>query len=131
MKKRIVVIASLLLVAVIVLSFFISSVVRVPNGEMTAVFIDVGININTVLSDEDAEIVKNMFDGKFMFWDSPSCSFSETVAIVAGGNTYCIACDLCAIIYVAEADKYFHLSEEENEILRSLLAKYGFEFPWI
>ena len=131
MKKLITSIVSLLLIVLTVFSFTSCHMVRVADGEIKAVFRYSDINVSTTLSHEDAEVVRDMFNGKIALPDSPSCGFGEDTALIIGGNTYCIASDTCPIIYLAEEDKYFHLSDEEIEILHNLLAEYGFKFPCI
>ena len=105
--------------------------VEVEEGEMIAVFQYGDADITNPLSDEDSAIVRKMFNGKSLFSDSPSCGFSENAALIIDGNTYCIACDYCGIIYSVNKDQYFNLSDEENETLRELLGEYGFSFPCV
>ena len=131
MKKYIVLVSSFLLVVLMIFSFSSCSKVEVAEGEMVAVFQYGDADITKTLSDEDSEIVRKIFNGKSLFSDSPSCGFSEDVALIIDGNTYCIACDYCGIIYNVEEDKYFNLSDEENETLRNMLCEYGFTFPCI
>jgi len=131
MKKLITSIASLLLVVLIIFSFTSCHTVRVADEEIVAVFQYADINVSTKLSHEDAELVRDMFNGKIAFSDSPSCGFGKDVALTSDGYTYCIATDTCGIIYVLEKDKYFHLSNEEIETLHHLLSEYGFKFPCI
>ena len=131
MKKYIVLVSSYLLVVLMIFSFSSCSKVEVAEGEMVAVFQYGDADITKPLSDEDSEIVRKIFNGKSLFSDSPSCGFSEDVALIIDGNTYCIACDYCGIIYNVEEDKYFNLSDEENETLRNMLCEYGFTFPCI
>jgi len=129
MKKYIVRICSLLLVLLMIFSLSSCFKVEVEEGEMIAVFQYGDADITNPLSDEDSAIVRKMFNGKSLFSDSPSCGFSENVALIIDGNPYCIACDYCGKIYNVEEDKYFNLSDEENEILRNMLCEYGFIFP--
>jgi hypothetical protein len=130
-KKHVVRVSSLLLVVLMVFSFSSCSKVEVAEGEIIAVFQYGDAEISKPLSDEDSEIVRKIFDGKRLFSDSPSCGFDENVALIIDGNTYCIACDTCGVIYNVEKDKYFNLSDKENEILRNLLCEYGFTFPCV
>ena len=129
MKKRTKIICSLLLVGALIFSLLSYFTVRVPTGEIIAVFQYDDIDIMEPLSDEDAETVRKIFNGKILSSESPSCGFGEDVALVVGNNTYCIACDTCGVVYLAEKDKYFYLSDKENETLRTLLGEYGFVFP--
>ena len=131
MKKHIIFWGSLLLISLLIFSFASCSKVEVAGGEIVAVFRYGDADITQILSDEDSVAVRNIFEGKTMFSDSPSCGFSENVALVVAGNTYCIACDDCGIVYYVKEDKYFHLSDRENEALRELLVEYGFSFPCV
>ena len=131
MKKHIIFWGSLLLISLLIFSFASCSKVEVAEGEIVAVFRYGDTDITQILSDEDSVAVRNIFEGKTMFSDSPSCGFSENVALVVAGNTYCIACDDCGIVYCVKEDKYFHLSDRENEALRELLGEYGFSFPCV
>lgn len=131
MKRHIIFLGSLLLISLLIFSFASCSKVEVAEGEIVAVFRYGDTDIMQILSDEDSIAVRNIFDGKTMASDSPSCGFSENVALVVAGNTYCIACDNCGIVYHVKEDKYFHLSEQENEALRELLVEYGFSFPCV
>lgn len=115
----------------IIFSFSSCSQVEVAESEIIAVFQYGDTDITKSLSDEDSEIIRKIFNGKNLFSDSPSCGFSENVALIIDGNTYCIAYDTCGKIYHVEEDKYFNLSEKENEILRNMLREYGFTFPCI
>ena len=131
MKKLIVLVSSLLLIVLMLFSFSSCSEVEMSTGEMLAVFRYGDVDITEQLSNEDAEIVKQIFIGKRLFSDSPSCGFGEDVAIIIDNKTYCIACDYCPLIYIAQENKYLKLSDDENETLRNLLCKYGFTFPCV
>ena len=129
MKKDIMRRISFLLIVLMMISFSSCSKVEVTDTKMIAVFRYGDVDISKPLSDEDTETIRAIFNGKRLHSDSPSCGFDENVALVIGGNTYCIACDTCGMIYIAEKDEYFSLTDKENEILRDLLCEYGFTFP--
>ena len=131
MKRYIALVTSLLLFALIIFSFSSCATVEIGQGEIVAVFKYGDADITQTLSDEDSKTVKDIFKGKNLFSDSPSCGFSKNVALIIDGNTYCIACDTCGTIYYAEKDKYFNLSDKENETVRNLLNEYGFTFPCV
>ena len=102
---------------------FVRSTIIPTNGSVTP------SQILMIVENEDANIVSEVFKGKTLFSDSPSCGFSENVALIIDGNTYCIACDTCGKIYSVKDDKYFNLDDSENETIRNLLCEYGFKFP--
>ena len=131
MKKLVVLVGSFLLIVTMLFSFSSCSKVEIAAGEMVAVFRYGGVDITKPLSDEDSEIVREMFNGKNLYADSPSCGFSENIALIIDGNPYCVARDECGTIYNVGKNKYFDLSDKENEILRNLLCEYGFTFPCV
>lgn len=88
-------------------------------------------NISVIISEEDAAVLSEIFQGKLLYSDSLSCGFTENVSVSLDGQTYCIANDNCGIVYIIEKDRYFNIDDEENETLRSLLEEYGFSFPCV
>ena len=129
MKENIVRRISFLLIVLIVISFSSCAKVEITDREMIAVFRYSDVNISKPLSAEDAETVQAIFNGKSLFSDSPSCGFDKNIALIIDGYTYCIACDTCGTVYIVEKDKYFSLTDKENDTLRNLLREYGFTFP--
>lgn len=91
-----------------------------------------GKTIADKLTDEDLETITYMFNNKRMFSDTPSCGFSENIAIIFDETDYfCIACDSCPIVYFKNENLFFKLTENENTVLKKILIKYGFEFPCV
>lgn len=86
-------------------------------------------NIDATLSAADLQTVLGIFEGKSMSKGMPSCGFTPDVAICLNGTSYCIANDTCPYIFVQESLRYFKLSEEENQTLRTLMERYGCSFP--
>jgi hypothetical protein len=88
-------------------------------------------NIETEMSADDFRIITEIFKGKVLFSDVPSCGFSKDIAVLIDNQTFCLACDDCGLVYLSEKDKYFDLSEEENKKVREILTSYGFHFPCV
>jgi hypothetical protein len=104
---------------------------QISNGEIRFVYRD--SNMNTKLSDEDEKYIKEIFNKRQLYKDNPSCGFSENVSILfnEGNIKFFIAQDSCPILYYANKDKYFKLTDDEAAGLCSLLEDYGFVFPCI
>jgi hypothetical protein len=82
MKKLITSIVSLLLIVLTVFSFTSCHMVRVADGEIKAVFRYSDINVSTTLSHEDAEVVRDMFNGKIALPDSaPVTAVKFTISV--------------------------------------------------
>ncbi len=131
MKRCVTFTISLLLMVSIILLLTSCGTVEVADGEIVAVFRYGDADIEQSMSDEDSEIVREIFNNKELSYGSPACGFDKDVALITGDDTYCIACDHCGIIYSVNKDQYFDLSDEENETLRELLGEYGFSFPCV
>lgn len=126
MKK----IISIIMILVVIFAFGGCAFVEIKEkGVGVARFIYDGENISADISERDLETIFNIFEGKKLYSDSPACSFTEKVAVIIDDQTFCIANDTCGTIYLKEEDKYFGITDDENERLRELLEGYGFSFP--
>ena len=87
----------------------------------------------STLTQEEAERIFELFDGKVMVDDNPSCGFGEDVSVSINDGEYVfyIAQDTCPVIYYKNYDKYISVSDSEQETLYSILEKYGFHFPCV
>ena len=113
MKKLIVLIGSLLLIVLMLFSLSSCSKVEIEASEIVAVFRYGDADITKPMSDKDSEIVREMFNGKNLYSDSPSCGFSENVALIIDGAPYCVACDDCVF-----AEKVNPGQREFREVMR-------------
>jgi len=88
-----------------------------------------GKNVRAVMTDDEADTVIKMFNGKSFFSDTPACSFGPECTILIGGKFYHIAKDGCPLIKDDENGKYFKISDKECTSLHNILEKYGATFP--
>lgn len=81
------------------------------------------------LSDEDAEQICGIFNGKKLYFDNPACGFDEEIlAVRVGGATFLPGMDSCGTVKYGMM--FFQLSNPERFALRSILAKYDIDwFP--
>ena len=134
MRKTVIIVISVILIILLAVMMLlgISRADMSFANDATVNFVYEGSVIHNKLDDDDLKTVKQMFDGKVLYKESYSCGFSEDISIVFNSNqTFCIACDTCPIIYWKEKNRYFSLSEEEKNILYSILKNHGFYFPCI
>lgn len=100
--------------------------------EGTMVFRYGDVDATSRISEQEMSWIKELFAGKILYKDNPSCGFTEDVSICFNGSqTFCFACDTCPIIYWKEKERYFKISGEEQEQLYELLKAYGFSFPCV
>lgn len=128
MKKKIVIIISILIIA----AFFLLNVstVKIIGDKASVRYIYGDKNITAELSDEDAEVIIEILNGKHIsIFDLPSCGFDDNVAVIINGKTFCIACDECGTVYFKERNCCIILENDENIELRNILSNYGFEWP--
>lgn len=119
-------------IILIILLTSCSSTVQIQNGTKgIAKFKYEDVNIETELSSEHLKEITNMFNNKELYFDSPSCGFSENVSVKIDNQTFCIANDMCGMIYLREANKYFAVSKSDSILLRDILEQYGFSFPCV
>lgn len=85
------------------------------------------------LSEQDLADVVKLLDGRFLYHDTPSCGFSAEVSIRFnnGTETFCIARDMCPILYWKNREMYIKLTEQNAQTLRKILRGYGMQFPCI
>lgn len=133
-KKLIIVGITILVIGFLLGGLFVTkntiNIESVNVGE--AIFKYAGNNISHTLSHQELIVIENIFNGKMLYKDNPSCGFTENVCVrFNGSQTFCFACDTCPIIYWKEGNKYFKISEEEKQQLYELLGEYGFHFPCV
>ena len=125
MKKALVCFLTLILVHVIC-----ACRVSVPkNQTVELVYKDPDTDIHAQLSEDESKKVIEIFNGKHLYFGSPSCGFGEEVSLRINGKSYAPACDNCCIIKDCSSGMYFDISASEREIVEEYFAAYGVTFP--
>lgn len=86
-------------------------------------------NINTLLSDKEGNLLKDIFNNKRLYSDNPSCGFTEDVSICFEDMVFCVACDGCPIVKLG--NKYFKISTSDRKTIDQIFEKYGGAFPCV
>ena len=99
---------------------------------VTLTYITDSQNIQVTLSDEEAEKVISILDGRLYDPTSgtPSCGFTEDRALTVGSRTYAIAGDACNYIKDCGNSKYFTVSDEDMTYIHDLFLKYNGQSDW-
>lgn len=79
------------------------------------------------LSEQDAEVVRQMLHGSILFPEQLSCGFSDDFSISVGERKLLIAGDGCPYIYDCKTGMYFRISLEERKELLLMFSKYGLQ----
>ena len=132
-KKMKIFIPVFLLIIILVVIILKKNMVNMDFAERgEAIYKNYGLDIQVSLSDQDMHIICDIFSGKILYRDNPSCGFGEDAAIKFNDEqTFCIACDTCPVVYWKEKNKYIRLKEDEKTQLYNLLEPYGFRFPCV
>ena len=135
MKKVVLIMSAVLLVAVVLLGMICmrSDKVDIDFAKIAVVYFQYkDTDAINQLRDNEMASVKTIFNGKKLYNDNPSCGFSEAVSIKFDDEqTFCIARDTCPIVYWKEKNKYFGRTEDEKTQLYNLLEPYSFIFPCV
>ena len=88
-------------------------------------------DIDVVLTDEEKEMVFEIFDGSIerLTLGASSCGFDENVAIQFGTYRFLIANDTCGTAMVGI--RAIVIDDEDIEYIHKLFEKYGGHFPCI
>ena len=101
---------------------------------VSLIFIYEQTHINVTLEDDAAKSVIDILNHKRYdpIWAGvPSCGFDPNISLKIGDRIFAIACDSCNIVQDLSAQKYFSVSQNEMDQIRSLFEEYGGYFPCI
>lgn len=104
------------------------------DADVTLTFIYGDKDISVTLEDSEAEKVVDILNGNDYDPVSsglPSCGFDKNVSLKVGGHVFAIACDMCNSIQDLGNLRYFSVTQEDMEYIRSLFEKYGGYFPCV
>ncbi len=128
--KKIAIIVTIIAGICIVL-FLSNTVIILSHKPAVGRYVYGGKDITVELSPEDTEIIKDIINWKTVNRIEPICGFDEDISVKIGSQTFCVACDMCGVLCINDGNRFIYLSDEENDIIRDILKKYGFEFPCI
>lgn len=135
MRKKIIIIPVVVCVLLIILGFLLGKNATVNIDVLTSgkiVYTYNDMSIDELCTENELSAIYDIFNGKVLYSDNPSCGLSDEIAIVVnGGQTFCLPSDSCTIIYWKEKGKYFHVSEKEMEQLHEIFEQYGAKFPCV
>lgn len=130
MKTRTKILAAVLSAAGILLLVFslvfLLGSVRIPEGtEILLVSSEQGQQKSAKLSQQDAEVIRDILHGSVLYPEQLYCGFSDDFSLLVGERRLQVAEDGCLHIYDCQSEKYFSISEEERETILLLFEQYG------
>ena len=136
MKKKLLI--TLLVAVALSVMFFVGCVSHPsPFGEVTLHFHYGDVNVDEVLSAEEAKEIRRILTGNFKTFDCGEanagwgCGYTEDVSIEIGGTHFCPANDKCTGVYDSRSRMMFDLSETNRKKLESIFEAHGGHFPCI
>ena len=123
--KRFIYIALVIIILLVVYYILpISNVKRNDKVELILIYDEQ--NIQVVLPDDEANKVKDILDGNLydLFPGTPACGFMKCYGFKIGDNYFAMPLDSCNTINDSKTQRYFDVSQEEMDYLRSLFQKY-------
>ena len=88
-------------------------------------------SVDAQLTEQDSKAVYEMFDGKELYFDEPSCGFDENISLRINGRAYCPACDSCCTVKDCGSGMYFTISQSERNTIERIFRKHGGYFPCV
>ena len=88
-------------------------------------------NISEQLSNEEALIVYNIFNGKKLADTAPASRFTSNVSVRFGKDVFCIAGDGSLTVKLQNKGKYFNISAADRKEIEGIFEKYGGVFPFV
>ena len=123
--KRFIYIALVIIILLVI--YYILPISNVKsNDKVELILIYDEQNIQVVLPDDEANKVKDILDGNLydLFPGTPACGFMKCYGFKIGDNYFAMPLDSCNTINDSKTQRYFDVSQEEMDYLRSLFQKY-------
>lgn len=123
-----------LFLVIICLIFSLSSCVFVnidKNSSVELIYLYDDVDVDTQLSKEESKEIIEIFSGKVLLPDNPSCGFDENVSLRINEKIYSPACDDCCIVKDWSSGKYFSISRSQRDTIEEIFSTHGGHFPCI
>lgn len=101
------------------------------NQNVQLVYKYAGTAVDVQLSEQESETIFDIFDGKELFFDNPSCGFDENISLKIDGKMYCPACDKCGTVKDCSSGQYFNISQSERDAIEKIFSTHGGHFPCV
>ena len=103
-----------------------------PSGTAVRICYDrEDVSFDLELSQEEASIVLSVLNGKRRDLDmtvtGAACGFGREQAFIINGSVYCLAQDMCEVLWEEGTDNYYNISVQEREQLEEIFKAHGAE----
>ena len=103
-----------------------------PSGTAVRICYDRdNVSFDLELSQEEASVVLSVLNGKRRNLDmtvtGAACGFGREQAFIINGSVYCLAQDMCEVLWEEGTDNYYVVSNQEMTQLREIFKVHGAE----
>lgn len=127
MKKVLCILLSILL---LMMCMGCAAVISHPSGTAVRICYDrENVSFDLELSQEEANVVLSVLNGKRRDLDlavtGAACGFGREQAFIINGSVYCLAQDMCEVLWEEGTENYYIVSTQEREQLEEIFIAHG------
>ena len=106
------------------------AVISHPSGTAVRICYDrENVSFDLELSQEEANVVLSVLNGKRRDLDKAvtgaGCGFGREQAFIINGSVYCLAQDMCVVLWEERTDNYYIISMQERKQLEEIFKAHG------
>ena len=107
-----------------------AAVISHPSGTAVRICYDrENVSFDLELSQEEANVVLSVLNGKKRDLDmtvtGAGCGFGREQAFIINGSVYCLALDMCEVLWEEGTDNYYIISMQERKQLEEIFKAHG------
>lgn len=107
-----------------------AAVISYPSGTAVRICYDrENVSFDLELSQEEANVVLSVLNGKRRDLDlsvtGAGCGFGREQAFIIDGSVYCLAQDMCEVLWEEGTENYYVVSTQEREQLEEIFKAHG------
>lgn len=107
-----------------------AAVISYPSGTAVQICYErENVSFNLDLPQEEANVVLSVLNGKRRDLDmtvtGAGCGFGREQAFIINGNVYCLAQDMCEVLWEEGTENYYIISTQEREQLEEIFKTHG------
>ena len=109
-----------------------AAVISHPSGTAVRICYDrENVSFDLELPQEEADVVLSVLNGKRRDLDmtvtGAGCGFGREQAFIINGSVYCLAQDMCEVLWEEGTENYYIISMQEREQLEEIFKTHGAE----
>ena len=107
-----------------------AAVISHPSGTAVRICYDrENVSFDLELSQEESNVVLSVLNGKKRDLDmtvtGAGCGFGREQAFIINGSVYCLALDMCEVLWEEGTDNYYSISMQERKQLEEIFKAHG------